>query len=245
MTYYNFKIQLIMKKKSLIVLFITFTTLLFSQNLTIADGRSVNINTNASLNINGLELTPSTAFTLVGNTQIDRSSVAITSGSNSSINRVFTANNPINNFVGTLVFNYEDSELNGLDESILELQVKDDSGTWNNYSGTLNITDNTITNVFGSAINFTDITAAQNDASLSVESIGISNIKIYPNPTTSQLYVDYGVACEVTLYNLQGQLLLKTKDKIIDMSALNNALYVLIIKDTSNNTTNSYKIIKQ
>lgn len=234
-----------MKKESLIVFFIIFTSLLFSQNLTIADGRSVNINTDVSININGLELTPSSAFTLVGNTQIDRSSTPITSGSNSSINRVFTANNPINNFVGTLVFNYEDSELNGLDESILELQVKDDTGTWSNYSGTLNITDNTITNTFGSAINFTDITAAQNDASLSVESIGISNIRLYPNPVTSQLFIDYDAACEVTLYNMQGQLLLKTNDKIIDMSTFNNALYVLILKDTTNNTTNTYKIIKQ
>ena len=234
-----------MKKKLLIVVFIFFTTLLPAQNLLIADGGSVNINTDTSFNINGLELTPSSAFTIVGNTQIERSSTAITSGSNSSINRVFSANSALNNFVGTLVFNYEDSELNGLDESILELFIKNDTGTWNNYSGTLNITDNTITNTFGSAINFTEITAAQNDASLSVKSIGISNIRLYPNPTTSQLFIDYDGACEVTLYNMQGQLLLKTNEKVIDMSSFNNALYVLILKDTTNNTSNTYKIIKQ
>lgn len=234
-----------MKKKSLIVVFIFLTTLLPAQNFMIADGRSVNINTDASFNINGLKLTPSSAYTIVGTNQIDRSSTAITSGSNTSINRVFSATNPVNNFFGTIVFNYEDSELNGLDESILELQVKDDTGTWNNYSGMLNITDNTITNVFGSAINFTDITAAQNDASLSIESIGISNIKLYPNPTTSQVFIEYDGDCEVTIYNMQGQLLLKTNDKIIDMSMFNKAIYVLIIKDYVNNSTNSYKIIKQ
>ena len=234
-----------MNIKSLIVVFIFFTASVTAQNLIVLDGGSVNINTDVSINVNGLELTPSSAFTIVGTNQIDLSSVAITSGSNSSINRVFSANSPLNNFVGTLVFNYEDSELNGLDESILELFIKDDSGTWNNYSGTLNITDNTITNMFGSAINFTDITAAQNDASLSIESIGISNIRLYPNPTTSQVFIDYDSACEVKIYNLQGQLLLKTNEKIIDLSMFNNALYVLIIKDTSNNTTNSFKIIKQ
>jgi len=234
-----------MKTKLLLVVLIFFTSLLTAQNLLIADGGSVNINTDVSLNINGLELTPSSVFTVVGTNQIGRSSVAITSGSNSSINRVFSANSPLNNFVGTLVFNYEDSELNGLDESILELFIKDDSGTWNNYSGTLNITDNTITNTFGSAINFTEITAAQNDATFSIESIGISNIRLYPNPTTSQVFIDYDGACEVKIYNMQGQLLLKTNEKIIDLSMFNNALYVLIIKDTSYNTTNSYKIIKQ
>ena len=234
-----------MKTKLLLVVLIFFTSLLTAQNLLIADGGSVNINTDVSLNINGLELTPSSVFTVVGTNQIGRSSVAITSGSNSSINRVFSANSPLNNFVGTLVFNYEDSELNGLDESILELFIKDDSGTWNNYSGTLNITDNTITNTFGSAINFTEITAAQNDATFSIESIGFSNIRLYPNPTTSQVFIDYDGACEVKIYNMQGQLLLKTNKKIIDMSMFNNALYVLIIKDTSYNTTNSYKIIKQ
>jgi hypothetical protein len=234
-----------MKKKSLIVVFIFFSTLLFSQNLTIADGRSVNINSDVSININGLELTPSSTFSIVGTNQIDRSSAAITSGSDSSINRVFIANNPVNNFVGTIVYKYEDSELNGLDESILELQVKNDTGTWNNYSGTLNITDNTITNTFGSAISFTDITAAQNDASFSIESIGYTNIRLYPNPTTSQLFIDYDAACEITLYNMQGQLLLKTNEKVINMSIFNNALYVLIIKDALYNTTKIYKIIKQ
>lgn len=121
-----------MNINSLIVVFVFCTTSLTSQNLLIEDGGSVNINTNVSLNINGLELTPSSALTIVGPYQIGRSSVAITSGSNSSINRVFSASSPLTNFVGTLVFSYADSELNGLEISLLS-----PSKIWNFYDITI------------------------------------------------------------------------------------------------------------
>ncbi len=231
--------------KQFFLLFFLSTCILSSQNLVVESGNSISINTGASININGLELTPSSAFTIVGINQIDRSSTAITSGSDYSINRVFSANSPVNNFVGTIVFNYEDSELNGLDESILELQVKDGSATWNSYVSTLDNTANIITHTFSTAISFTDITAAQSDASLSIESISDSNMRLYPNPATSDVFIDYDGEIEVAIYNIQGQLLLKTNDKIIDLSPFKNAIYFLVIKDSLFNTTNSYKIIKQ
>ena len=231
-------------KQFFFLLFLSISVL-SAQNVVITSGHSILINTDASININGLKLTPGSAFTINGINNFDRSHIAITSGSNSSINRVFNATNVVNNFVGTLDFYYEDSELNGLDESLLELQVKDGSATWNSYVSTLDNTANIITHTFSTAISFTDITAAQSDASLSIESINFTNIRLFPNPTSSQLLIDYDGEIEVAIYNMQGQLLLTTYDKKIDMSAFHNAIYVLIINDYVNNTTNTYKIIKQ
>ena len=226
-------------------LFLISSSVLSAQNLMIASGHSVNINTNASININGLKLTPSSVFTINGVNNINRSSTAITIGSNSSINRVFGSTNLIDNFLGDIEFNYEDSELNGLDESILELYVKDDLGAWNSFPGTLDTSSNTITNTFSSAISFMDITAAQNDVTLSIESIGLTTIRIFPNPTTSIVNIDYTGDIEVKIYNTLGQLLLKTQEKIIDISAFDNATYFFLVRDLLNSTTNTYKIIKQ
>ena len=231
--------------KQFFLLFFLSTCTLSAQNLVVASGNSISINTGASININGLKLTPNAPFAIIGANAIDRSPTALTSGSDSSINQVFNATNVVNNFIGTLDFYYDDSELNGLDESLLELHVNDGSGIWNSYTGTLDNTANSIAYTFSTAISFTDITAAHGDISLSIESMSDSNMRLYPNPTTSQIFIDYDGACEVAVYSILGQLLLKTNDKIIDLSQLKNAMYFLLIKDSLNNTTNSYKIIKQ
>ena len=233
-----------MNIKSLVVVFIIFTTILPAQNFIIADGHSVNINTDSSINFNGLKLTPNSPFVITGVNDVDLSSSALTVGGNSSISRVFNTSNGINNFTGTITFYYEDSELNGLDESILELQVKDDTGTWNNYVSSLDNSANVMTNTFSAAINFTDITAAERGSSLDIENFEITTIRLFPNPTASKVVIDYDGNIEVSIYNMLGQALLTTHDKIIDLSSFNNGMYLFIIKDLINNTTNSYKIIK-
>jgi hypothetical protein len=234
-----------MKKTTLLFATLFATFILQAQNLAIADGKSVTVKQGASININGLKLTPDTPFTINGANDVNRSSTAITSGGNSSINRVFSTTNIVNNFTGTVYFYYEDGELNGIDETILELQVKDGTGTWTSYEGTLDNSANIITTVFNTTIDFTDITAAPNDGTLSIEDLGFSTIRIYPNPATSHVTIDYNGKIEVAIYNALGQSLLKTQNKIIDMSAFNNGIYLFIIKDQLNGTTNSFKIIKQ
>ncbi len=233
-----------MKKTTCLIVTIITVLTLNAQNLVVSNGASVTINTDASININGLKLTPNSPFVINGANTVDRSFSAITAGSNSSINRVFSTSNDVNNFTGTITFYYEDSELNGLDESILELQVKDDTGTWNSFESILDNVANVMTNTFSTAINFTDITAAEIDGTLDIENLEITSIRLFPNPTTSKVVIDYDGDIEVSIYNMFGQAILTTNDKIIDLSSFDNATYLFIIKDLLHNSINSYKIIK-
>ncbi len=233
-----------MKKTTYLIVTIFTVLTLNAQNLVVSNGSSVTINTDASIDINGLKLTPNSPYVITGANAVDRSSSAITVGSNSSISRVFSTSNGINNFTGTITFYYEDSELNGLDESILELQVKDDTGTWNSFESILDNVANVMTNTFSTAINFTDITAAEIDGTLDIENLEITSIRLFPNPTTSKVVIDYDGDIEVSIYNMFGQAILTTNDKIIDLSSFDNATYLFIITDLLHNSINSYKIIK-
>jgi hypothetical protein len=69
-------------------------------------------------------------------------------------------------------------------------------------------------------------------------------IRIYPNPSSSIVNIDYSEDLEITLFNILGQQILKTNSKIIDISALNKGTYFLVAKD-SNNTITNFKLIKK
>jgi hypothetical protein len=72
----------------------------------------------------------------------------------------------------------------------------------------------------------------------------VSKIRVYPNPSSSIVYIDYIEDLEITLFNILGQQILKTNSKTIDISSLNEGTYLLVAKD-SNNTITNFKIIKK
>ena len=111
---------------------------------TITTTRDLNAPNN--LNVAGLG-TEITSSANLGSTVITRGHAAQSGGSNTGITRYFdiTPTND-NNLNATLIFHYDDSELNSVTESDLELFRSTDSGSnWSEEGGTVNTTNNTVT----------------------------------------------------------------------------------------------------
>ena len=83
------------------------------------------------------------------------------------------------------------------------------------------------------------------DVITSVNEVAKNNaIKIYPNPSTDNIYVNYeGDFSAINIINLQGKNVLQSKNKNIDISGLENAIYIVQIM-TENGVLNS-KFVKQ
>lgn len=221
--------------------FILLTTWCYAQDLSIINGESISVTSGAVFFVNGLGFTPSSNFTINGPNAISRSSTALFP---QSINRVFTSDNIMSAFQGDITFFYENSELNGITESDLVLQVKDGSNTWNAYTGTLDTSANTIIYTFETPTDFSSVTASASGATLQILDLNTLDIKLYPNPTISKIYINVKSDIEVKVYNMIGQIILKTQEKSIDLSNLNSGPYIFKVKDLSTNSIESFKILK-
>jgi hypothetical protein len=72
-----------------------------------------------------------------------------------------------------------------------------------------------------------------------------SNISIYPNPATDVLFVNAPAAVTLSLYNVDGRILIQNKNaKRMDLSGLTSGLYFLRIEDAKGNLIKMEKIIK-
>jgi len=67
---------------------------------------------------------------------------------------------------------------------------------------------------------------------LSVSNREMSNLSVYPNPTVDYVNIDGIDVNNVKIFNLNGQLLINTTNKRIDVTGLNNGIYILMINDT-------------
>lgn len=217
----------------------------FSQTLTIVDGSSISIDANSSVTIDGLELAPSATYTIAGPNAFDRTSTPIIVGDNSSINRVYTMTEVLSDYLGIVSFSYEESELNGISESDLILEVQDGNGVWNNVIPTINETDNTLTYNFTELISFTTVTASSVNATLSVDPIKINDfVKVYPNPATDYLFIKSNLNYQSTLYNVAGQRVLESSSKQLNVIDLPSGVYILQLK-SEKNSISTFKIIKK
>ena len=136
------------------------TSFCFSQTLSIESGSFVNINSNSSITVDGLELSPSVAYTLEGPNSIARSSTPIVVGDNSSIERVYELSNELTDYSGVLSFRYLDSELNGIAESDLVLEVLDANDVWNNVVPSIDDINNILSYDFTELVGFKQVTAS-------------------------------------------------------------------------------------
>ena len=232
-------------KKLYFVCFLFIFRYGFSQTLTVADGSSITVNTNSSISVDGLQLAPSAAYTIAGPNAFDRTSTPIVVGDNSSINRVYTMTEVLSDYLGVVTISYEDSELNGVSETDLVLEVQDGNGVWNNVQPTIDQTNNTLTYDFTELISFTTVTASLVNATLSVEPIEINDfVKVYPNPATDYLFIKSDLNYRSTLYNVAGQRVLESSSKQLNVIDLPTGVYLLQLKSEAN-TISTFKIIKK
>ncbi len=235
-----------MKKRLLTLLGLFVSPFIFSQILTVNSGSSVSIASGSSVTLGGLEIAPDDTYVISGDNAISRASMAISSGSNSSVSRVYSTTSLLSGFTGTLTFSYLDGELNGIAEGdlVLELQANDDS--WTSYNGTVNETSNTISYTFNDAVSFKAVTASAAGATLTIEDLSpaASSIHVYPNPTANRIYIQADNISKAELFDLMGRKVKATNQDQIDLSNISSGSYILQVT-RQNNTTESFKIIKQ
>ena len=229
---------------TLIVLFVS--PFLFSQILTVNTGSSVSIASGSSITLGGLEISPDGTYVINGANDVSRSAAAITSGSNTSVSRVYSTTTLLSGFSGTLTFSYLDGELNNITESDLVLELQADDDSWTSYTGTVDETNNTVSYTFNDAVSFKAVTASAAGATLTIEDISptTSSIYVYPNPTANRIYIKADNIIKAELFDLMGRKVLETNQDQLDLGNLNNGSFILQVT-TEKISTQSFKIIRQ
>ena len=220
--------------------------LLFSQILTVSSDAAISVASGSSITLDGLEIAPADTYVISGYNSVSRSATAITSNHNSSVSRVYTSSDLLPGFTGTLTFSYLDGELNGIEEAdlVLELQAEDDS--WTSYTGTVDQTNNMVSYTFTDAVSFKAVTASAAGATLTIEDLNPADnsIYVYPNPTANRIYIQADNISKAELFDLMGRKVMETNQDQIDLGNISGGSYILQVT-TQNNTTESFKIIKQ
>lgn len=81
---------------------------------------------------------------------------------------------------------------------------------------------------------------------LSLSQFSPEDFKVYPNPTSSLIHIDSKIgSLEFSLFDMNGKLILETKDRDIDISTLSRGIYFLNITNLDNNQFITKKIIKE
>jgi hypothetical protein len=227
------------------IIFIAFLSASFisAQELSTTNG-TVTIKSSASMNVNGLVLNPTTDHVIGNNNSITMSTTPIASNGNASMARVYVYASPSADFLGTIIYQYEDADQNSIldADAVLEVNV---AGQWQNYADSDGV-DNSITHAFSSAVQISSVTASSSVAPLTVESISDNQLfKVYPNPVVSEINIAHNENIEATIFNQLGQHVLTTQEKTIDLSSYSKGVYILKVRNLNNNNTNNFKIIKQ
>ena len=230
-------------KKFFIVLIIAFVSNLDAQTtlLTVGSSGALTINSGGTLNVSGLELSPSSDYT-INETQVSKELTAVLLNGTPAMEKVYSLDADIENFLGTISYNYVDSEMNGLSHDASMYVYDTTSSEWTEYLDT-DSADYTVTSTFDSPIQINQVTVGAPN-SLAVEDIIAMGIRIYPNPSSSVINIDYHEDLQLTLFNVLGQQVMSSNSKSINISNLDQGTYILRAKD-SNNTINNFKIIKR
>jgi hypothetical protein len=101
-------------------------------SLYLSPGATFHIGGGTPVAVDSLVLTPSGAYTITGVNGLQRSATPLHNGSNPHIGRVYQWNNTLTPFTGDISIYYRDTELNGIGENLLALNVHNGSG-WNAY----------------------------------------------------------------------------------------------------------------
>ena len=224
----------------------TGTVLCFSQTLAVFDGSSISINPNSSISVDGLELAPDTNYIITGPNAIERSNAPVIVGDNSSVNRVYELSATLPDYSGVLTFSYLESELNGVAETDLVLEVLDANDEWINLEPTRDAQNNTLSYDFTDLAGFSKITASDAASTLTIKTETLNDfVRVYPNPTTEKLFIVSKTPQKATLFNTVGQKLLETNAATeLDVIDLPSGVYLLNLQN-SQNQISTFKIIKK
>jgi hypothetical protein len=229
-------------KSFLILLIIVFVSNLEAQTLlTIGPDGALTINNEGTLNVSGLELKPNTDYT-INQIEVSKELTSVPLSDTESMDKVYTLNADIENFTGTITYNYVGDEMNDLTHDASMYIYDSSSSAWSEYSDTDSV-EFTVTGIFTDPLQINKVTVGASN-SLSVDDAMAIGIKIYPNPSSSVINIDYPGDLQLTLFNLLGQQVLSSSSKTINISNLDQGTYILSAKD-SNNTINNFKIIKR
>ena len=229
-------------KSFLILLIIVFVSNLEAQTLlTIGQDGALTINNEGTLNVSGLELKPNTDYT-INQIEVSKELTSVPLSETESMDKVYTLNADIENFTGTITYNYVGDEMNDLTHDASMYIYDSSSSAWSEYSDTDSV-EFTVTGMFTDPLQINKVTVGASN-SLSVDDAMAIGIKIYPNPSSSVINIDYPGDLQLTLFNLLGQQVLSSSSKTINISNLDQGTYILSAKD-SNNTINNFKIIKR
>ena len=158
------------------------------------------------------------------------------------MDKVYTLDADIENFTGSITYNYAESEMNDQTHDASMYIYDSSNSAWSEYLDT-DSAEFTVTTAFDSPIQINKVTVGAPN-SLSVDDAMPIGIRIYPNPSSSVINIDYPDDLQLILFNFLGQQLLSSNSKTINISNLKQGTYILKIKD-SKNTINNFKIIKQ
>jgi len=89
-----------------------------------------------------------------------------------------------------------------------------------------------------------DIGAFEFSRTTSTKEISKIDVKVFPNPTSDIIHVDYDGDIDITLSSLNGLKLLETTSKKIDTSNFLDGIYLLKIFNSENQLINVTKILK-
>jgi hypothetical protein len=221
------------------------TSFCFGQTLSIESGSFVSVNSNSSVSVDGLELSPSVSHTITGPNSIARSTTPIVVGDNSSIERVYEFSDELADYSGVLSFRYLDSELNGIDEAELVLEVLDSSDVWNNVVPNIDDVNNILIYDFTELAGFKQVTASASSATLTIKTETLNDIvRVYPNPTTDKIIIVSNFPQHSTLFNTAGQKILESNALELDVTDLPSGVYLLNLQNTENQIS-TFKIIKK
>ena len=231
-------------KRVLLLLIIAFVSNLNSQTttpLTVGASGTVTINNGGTLNVSGLELSPSSNY-IITDTQVSKELTAVALNGTEAMEKVYSLDTDLENFSGTITYNYVDSEMNNLSHDASMFVYGSTNSAWSEHLDT-DSAEYTVTSTFTSPIQIGKVTVGALN-SLSIEDAMAMGIRIYPNPFSSVINVDYSEDLQLTLLNVLGQEVLSASSKTINISKLDQGTYILRTKD-SNNTINNFNIIKQ
>ena len=115
-------------------------------------------------------------------------------------------------------------------------------------NGNPNLTCIQVDNVAYSDSNWTNIdtqTSFSTNCSLSVNDFNLNSIALQPNPTTSILNIEMTQSLkQVTVYSMLGKEVLKSENKKLDVSSLENGVFLIKIED-ENGSIATKRFIKQ
>tara|TARA_B100001063_G_scaffold111787_1_gene104333 strand:- start:1058 stop:1756 length:699 start_codon:yes stop_codon:yes gene_type:complete len=210
--------------------------------LTVNSG-GLHVAADATLNIAGMELTPTSDYSFTVNTT---NIVSVTNSSETvndleTMSKVFGLQSPAT-FQGTLVYNYDESIMNGVSHDAALYVFDESSQAWSEYEDQ-DADDFTVTHVFDGSVSISKLTAGVSD-NLSLDDNPMFGISVYPNPVSSNLKINGLENPKSSLYNIIGQLILTSNSKTINTSSLEPGTYFLLVKDQNNNQSN-FKILKK